>query len=75
MLSMDSLVGLKQQGMFIYSLIHPKVLKNFEAVTMTVVRELLQNATEEYYRHNTIPGCTDVSKRNYNFRVSFNSSL
>uniref|UniRef100_A0AC34GJ06 MACPF domain-containing protein n=1 Tax=Panagrolaimus sp. ES5 TaxID=591445 RepID=A0AC34GJ06_9BILA len=68
MLSIDSLVGLKQEGMFLYSLIHPGVLDGYDEVTVNILHDLIQNATEEYYRHNTIMGCTDVSAPNYNFR-------
>uniref|UniRef100_A0A914PSK4 Macrophage-expressed gene 1 protein n=1 Tax=Panagrolaimus davidi TaxID=227884 RepID=A0A914PSK4_9BILA len=70
MLSIDSLVGLKQEGMFLYSLIHPGLLEGYDDVTMNILHDLILNATEEYYRHNTIMGCTNVTAANYNFRAN-----
>uniref|UniRef100_A0A914PLA3 Macrophage-expressed gene 1 protein n=1 Tax=Panagrolaimus davidi TaxID=227884 RepID=A0A914PLA3_9BILA len=70
MLAIDSLVGLKQEGMFLYSLIHPGILEGYDDVTTNFVHELLLNATQEYYRHNTIMGCTNVTAANYNFRAN-----
>uniref|UniRef100_A0AC34FTC9 Macrophage-expressed gene 1 protein n=1 Tax=Panagrolaimus sp. ES5 TaxID=591445 RepID=A0AC34FTC9_9BILA len=68
-LKMDSLVGLKEEGVFLYSMIHPGILEGYEDGHIQVLHELIFNATVQYYSHNTIPGCTDPLEENYNYRV------
>uniref|UniRef100_A0A914QA72 Macrophage-expressed gene 1 protein n=1 Tax=Panagrolaimus davidi TaxID=227884 RepID=A0A914QA72_9BILA len=58
-IQIDSVVGLNHEGMPLYSFIHPGVLKSkeWDDATTFAVQDLLYNATQEYIRQNTIPGC------------------
>ena len=67
----DSVVGLNRKGAPIYSLIHEGALdsKHYDATIIKMVQDLMVNATQEYYRHNAIRGCTNPRKQNYFFKV------
>uniref|UniRef100_A0A914PC33 MACPF domain-containing protein n=1 Tax=Panagrolaimus davidi TaxID=227884 RepID=A0A914PC33_9BILA len=67
-LSVDSVVGLTREGIPLFNLIHRGVLNGYDPKTMRMVQDLIYNATQEYYKHNTIPGCNDVH-RNYFYKV------
>uniref|UniRef100_A0AC34GPG6 Macrophage-expressed gene 1 protein n=1 Tax=Panagrolaimus sp. ES5 TaxID=591445 RepID=A0AC34GPG6_9BILA len=70
-LGLDSVVGLNREGIPIHSLIHEGALKDhYDATTVGILKDLMYNATQEYYRHNTIRGCTDPTKLNYFFKAN-----
>uniref|UniRef100_A0A914QEC8 Uncharacterized protein n=1 Tax=Panagrolaimus davidi TaxID=227884 RepID=A0A914QEC8_9BILA len=68
-LSVDSVVGLTREGIPLFNLIHQGVLNGYDPKTMRMVQDLIYNATQEYYKHNTIPGCNDVH-RNYFYKAN-----
>uniref|UniRef100_A0AC34FGM3 Macrophage-expressed gene 1 protein n=1 Tax=Panagrolaimus sp. ES5 TaxID=591445 RepID=A0AC34FGM3_9BILA len=63
-MQIDSVVGLNHEGMPLYSYIHSGILKGeeWDEITVFAVQDLLYNATQEYIRHNTIPGCIFLCK-------------
>uniref|UniRef100_A0AC34F1T1 Uncharacterized protein n=1 Tax=Panagrolaimus sp. ES5 TaxID=591445 RepID=A0AC34F1T1_9BILA len=71
-MAIDSVVGLTREGMPLYSYIHPNVIKDskWNNQMIYMVQDYLFNATQEYLRHNTIPGCTDSSATNYFHRAN-----
>uniref|UniRef100_A0AC35GEZ0 Macrophage-expressed gene 1 protein n=1 Tax=Panagrolaimus sp. PS1159 TaxID=55785 RepID=A0AC35GEZ0_9BILA len=71
-MSIDSVVGLTRGGIDLYSVIHRGALKDhdFDNATILLVQDMLYNATQEYYRRNMIPGCTDPDAVNYFYRAN-----
>uniref|UniRef100_A0A914PUY6 Uncharacterized protein n=1 Tax=Panagrolaimus davidi TaxID=227884 RepID=A0A914PUY6_9BILA len=71
-MSIDSVVGLTRGGIDLYSVIHRGALKDhdFDNATILFVQDMLYNATQEYYRRNMIPGCTDPNAINYFYKCS-----
>uniref|UniRef100_A0AC34F3Q0 Macrophage-expressed gene 1 protein n=1 Tax=Panagrolaimus sp. ES5 TaxID=591445 RepID=A0AC34F3Q0_9BILA len=76
-MTIDSVVGLDRHGMPLYSLIHPKVLKDkrWDDLTTYMIQDYLYNATQEFIRHNTIPGCTDSSSPMYFHKANANDNV
>uniref|UniRef100_A0AC35F9P1 Macrophage-expressed gene 1 protein n=1 Tax=Panagrolaimus sp. PS1159 TaxID=55785 RepID=A0AC35F9P1_9BILA len=76
-MSIDSVVGLTRGGIDLYSVIHRGALKDhdFDNATILLVQDMLYNATQEYYRRNMIPGCTDSDAVNYFYKANVNNNL
>uniref|UniRef100_A0A914PEN9 Macrophage-expressed gene 1 protein n=1 Tax=Panagrolaimus davidi TaxID=227884 RepID=A0A914PEN9_9BILA len=72
--SMDNIVGLEQEGIPIYTLIHKNHFpeKKYDMFTLFKVQQLIFNATKEYYEVNTVFGCTDPTAENFDYQANYN---
>uniref|UniRef100_A0AC34FLX3 Macrophage-expressed gene 1 protein n=1 Tax=Panagrolaimus sp. ES5 TaxID=591445 RepID=A0AC34FLX3_9BILA len=66
MLYVENLVGLKQSGKYIFEVISAIELPKYSSFVKYTVKELIQNATEDYYSYNYRPGCMDNEHENFN---------
>uniref|UniRef100_A0AC35EUC2 Uncharacterized protein n=1 Tax=Panagrolaimus sp. PS1159 TaxID=55785 RepID=A0AC35EUC2_9BILA len=71
--SMDNIVGLEQEGIPIYTLIHRDHFpeKKYDTFTLFKVQQLIFNATKEYYEENTVYGCTDPTAENFDYQANY----
>lgn len=68
-LFIDGIVPLDRSGEPLYTLITPPNLPGFPFDNVMKIQRLFYNATYEYYRRNTLPGCMDPLAPNYNWLV------
>uniref|UniRef100_A0A914ZA42 Macrophage-expressed gene 1 protein n=1 Tax=Panagrolaimus superbus TaxID=310955 RepID=A0A914ZA42_9BILA len=69
-LHVDSVVGIKFNSVPLYTLVHENSVKSHKNTTMKIVQELITDATQEYFRHNTIPGCMNPEMPNYFYKAN-----
>uniref|UniRef100_A0AC34G4Q1 Macrophage-expressed gene 1 protein n=1 Tax=Panagrolaimus sp. ES5 TaxID=591445 RepID=A0AC34G4Q1_9BILA len=66
MIHVDNLVGINQQGKFLYDIIPALKLPEFSKMIKYTINELIFNAVTTYYKYNSLPGCMKMTSENYN---------
>uniref|UniRef100_A0A914Z867 Macrophage-expressed gene 1 protein n=1 Tax=Panagrolaimus superbus TaxID=310955 RepID=A0A914Z867_9BILA len=70
-LFMDNLVGMDKVGLYLYEIINVAKI-NYADDIKQKLEEAIKKATMDYYRFNTISGCTNVSAESFNFMANLN---
>lgn len=66
---LDGVVAFDRTGEAIYTLITPPNMPQLPFENVIRIQQYLFNATYEYYRRNTLPGCMDPQAANFNWLV------
>ena len=61
------MVALDRSGDPIFFLVSPLSLPDLPQATVYQVRDFIKTAVQQYYQHNTYPGCTDPDSPNFSF--------
>lgn len=70
-LLIDGIVAFDRTGEALITLITPPNLPALPYDNVVRIQHHLMNATYEYYRRNSMPGCTNSDAQNFNWLVSW----
>uniref|UniRef100_A0AC34F095 Macrophage-expressed gene 1 protein n=1 Tax=Panagrolaimus sp. ES5 TaxID=591445 RepID=A0AC34F095_9BILA len=68
-LFMDNLVGLDQEGIYLYDIINVAKIDYRDDIRIKL-EHYVYNATMDYYLYNTIPGCLNSTAESFNFMAT-----